>query len=90
MDFYVTHEFATAYDALSDAEAEELDEALERLLAEPSSAWARSGLLRAEADEAPYGDAWITRTSLDGTLRNVYWTSGDADTIVFLALVAAP
>ncbi|HUP17939.1 MAG TPA: hypothetical protein VM848_18060 [Acidimicrobiia bacterium] len=82
MDFVFTESFYTVYEAISDAEADLVDEAVRRLLRDHATGWARQG--RIEGDK---GGAWIVALGSGSVDLSLYWDYHDDVTLVLLALV---
>ncbi len=86
MEFVLTEEFSQIYDQLSDVEAIELDETIQRLLDAPGSPWARQGRIGSGVGDAQYDGAWIVAASVGGSVYNLYWEYANEETLLFIAL----
>jgi hypothetical protein len=82
MDFKVTPEFSERYDQLDDVEAECVDDAIRRVVADPQRAWARQNRVVGEK-----GWAWLVVVSCDGVDFGLYWQETVDEPIVFLLLL---
>jgi len=85
MDFVLTETFSSTYESLTDDEVVPIDEAIQRLLAEHSTAWVRQG--RIEGDR---GSAWILAVRTPSLEAALYWDYHDQANLVILALVITP
>jgi hypothetical protein len=85
MDFVVTETFYSTYESLTDDEVVPIDEAIQRLLTEHSTAWARQG--RIEGDR---GSAWILAVRTPSLEAALYWDYHDEANLVIVALVITP
>jgi hypothetical protein len=82
MDFVFTETFYSTYESLTDDEVVPVDEAIQRLLLEHATAWARQGRIEGER-----GNAWILVVKTGSYEASLYWDYHDEDHIVLVALV---
>jgi hypothetical protein len=83
MEFRATHEFLSAYRVVADAAVACVDDALERVLVDPSGAWARQS--RVEGDK---GGAWIVVVRCSGVDYHIYWRDSSDGRVEFLLLIS--
>ena len=81
MDFVFTETFYSTYESLTDDEVVPIDEAIQRLLVEHSTAWARQGRIEGEK-----GSAWILAVRTPSLEAALYWDYQDEAMVVLLAL----
>jgi len=84
-DFLVTDSFVESYDALDDNTVALVDEAIERLLTNHTSAWARQGRVAGE-----HGEAWILEIHTKRADLSLYWDYVDDRLIILLLLLVRP
>ena len=82
MEFVVTPEFVDRYEALDDATADCVDDAIRRLLAAHRSAWARQNRVVGEG-----GSAWLIAIKCSGDDFALYWREGTDESLVLLLLL---
>jgi hypothetical protein len=83
VEFVVTPEFSTRYDALDDKAAECVDAVILRLLAESEGAWARQNRVVGEN-----GWAWlIVITCPGGENLGLYWQTLSDESLVLTLLL---
>ena len=81
-DYRVTQAFLDVYQDLADPEIAQVDAAVERLLDEHESAWARQGRVRGES-----GEAWIIELRAPNADISLYWDYLDGELILLAALI---
>ena len=81
-DYRVTQAFLDGYDALDDAAVAQVDAAVERLLNEHESAWARQGRVKGES-----GEAWIIELRTPSADISIYWDYLAGRLILLAALI---
>ena len=81
-DYQVTQVFLDAYQDLDDSEIAQVDAAVERLLEEHESAWARQGRVTGES-----GEAWIIELRAPSADISLYWDYLDGELILLAALI---
>jgi len=82
VEFVVTPEFLQAYGRLDAVEAECLDRAIQRLVRDPSTAWARGHRVAGERDTA-----WIVVVPCPACDLKLYWNRPDPHGPVQLLLL---
>lgn len=82
MDFVFTETVYSTYESLTDREVQLIDEAIRRLLADHSTAWARRGRIEGEQ-----GNAWILTVAAPSIETALYWDYHDEESLVLIALV---
>jgi hypothetical protein len=85
MDFVLTETFYSIYESLTDDEVVPIDEAIQHLLVEHSTAWARQGRIEGERQSA-----WILAVRTPSLEAALYWDYHDEANLVILALVITP
>lgn len=82
MEFEATPEFLERYEELDDGTIKCVDDALRRLLAEHSGAWARQNRVVGEG-----GAAWLIALRCLGDDFTLYWREGTDDSIILVLLL---
>ena len=82
MEFVVTPEFVDRYEALDDATADCVDDAIRRLLTAHRSAWARQNRVVSEGSST-----WLIAIKCSGDDFALYWREGTDESLVLLLLL---